>query len=192
MANPRDKIISLPDPRLRQRSSKVGVVSKDIKQIVHDMEAAVLDWEESRPHEVGVALAAVQIGEQLRILVIRKDYNDKTNKTFEVFINPVITKYEGTIEEDFEGCLSISDVYGKVRRYTKVRVKAKNLQGREFRITVDGFLARVLQHEVDHTNGIPFIDHIKDNKDAFFRLMEDGNLVKLDYEKDIQSNNLLW
>ncbi len=192
MANPRDTIISLPDPRLRQRSLKVGVVDKEIKQIIEAMQAAVIDWEESRPHEVGVALAAVQIAQSLRILVIRKNYNDKTDKTFEVFINPVITKYEGVLEEDFEGCLSIQDVYGKVGRYSKVRVRAKNIHGKEFRITADGFLARVLQHEIDHTNGIPFIDRIKDNQQAFFRLMEDGNLEQLDYEKNIKSNRLLW
>ena len=97
-------------------------------------------------------------------------------------INPEITKYEGEIEEDFEGCLSVSDLYGKVKRHNKVRVKALNGQGKEIRITAEGFLARVLQHEVDHTNGILFIDHIRDSKDAFYKLEDDGKLKPLDYE----------
>jgi peptide deformylase len=59
-------------------------------------------------------------------------------------------------------------------------------------MTADGFVARILQHEIDHTNGIVFIDHIKDSPEAFFKLKEDGKLDKLDYEKDIRTNSLLW
>jgi len=91
-------------------------------------------------------------------------------------INPVITKYEGEIVKDFEGCLSVKNIYGKVPRYTKVRVKALGLNGREFRVTAENFLARIFQHEIDHTNGIVFIDHIKDDLDAFYVLGEDGGL----------------
>ena len=109
-----------------------------------------------------------------------------------VFINPEITKYEGDIVEDYEGCLSIKDVYGKVPRHNKVRVKALDENGKPFRVTAEGFLARIFQHEIDHTNGIVFIDHIKDKENAFFRLEEDGKLKGLDYEKDIKNNRILW
>ena len=156
------------------------------------MKEATLDWEDSRDHEVGVALAAIQVDQPLRIVVVRNNFNNKDDRTFTVFINPIITKYEGDIESDFEGCLSVHDVYGKVPRHTKVRVKAQDINGREFRITAEGFLARVFQHEIDHTNGIVFIDHIKDNAEAFFRLKEDGQLEKLDYEKDVKANSILW
>ena len=99
---------------------------------------------------------------------------------------------EGEIEEDFEGCLSIKDVYGKVPRHNKVRVKALNINGKEVRITAEGFLARVFQHEIDHTNGLVFIDHIRDQKDAFFTLDQKGELQPLHYDTDIAENHILW
>lgn len=188
----KDDIIALPNPHLRQKSQRVGIITPEIRQIVDDMKAATVDWDASRAHEVGVALAAVQIDQLYRIIIVRNDYNDKEDREFTVFINPQITKHEGVIEADFEGCLSVPDVYGKVPRHTKVRVKALDLDGQEFRVTAEGFLARIFQHEVDHTKGIVFIDHIKDNPKAFFRLREDGKLEGLDYEKDVRNNSLLW
>lgn len=189
----KDDIIALPNPHLRGRSKKVGIVSPEIRALIADMQSATIDWEESREHEVGVALAAIQLDKPLRIVVIRNDFDNKDDKTFTVFINPVITKYEGAMEEDYEGCLSVPDIYGKVKRYHKVRVKAQDEDGREFRMSAEGFLARVFQHEIDHTNGIVFIDHIKDDTNAFFKLRaDDGRLEQLDYEKDIKSNRILW
>jgi peptide deformylase len=188
----KDDIISLPNKHLRERSQKVGIVDETIKQLIENMKQATVDWENSREHEVGVALAAVQVDTLLRIVVIRNDFDNKDDHTFSVFINPVITKYEGVVEDDYEGCLSVPDVYGKVPRYTKVRVKAQDEDGDEFRVTAEGFLARIFQHEIDHTNGIVFIDRIKDNPRAFFRLKEDGHLEELDYEKDILSSRILW
>lgn len=188
----KDDIITLPNTHLRERSKKVGIITDDIKKIIQDMQDATISWEQSREHEVGVALAAVQIDQLLRIVVIRNDFNNKEDHTFTVFINPVITKYEGAIEEDFEGCLSIKNVYGKVPRHTKVRVKALDAEGREFRKTAEGFLARVFQHEIDHTNGVVFIDHIKDKPEAFFNLDKDGKLIHLDYDTEIKNSKTLW
>ncbi len=186
------KLITLPNKHLRHRSKKVGIISEHIKQIIADMKQATLDWEDSREHEVGVALAGVQIDHLLRIVIIREDTENKANKNFIVFLNPEITKYEGDVVEDFEGCLSIKDIYGKVPRYEKVRVKALDENGKSFRVTAEGFLARIFQHEIDHTNGTVFIDHIKDNKDAFYRLEDNGELKGLDYEKHIKDNRILW
>lgn len=188
----RDQIITLPNKHLRERSRKVGLITAEIKEIITAMEAATLDWEDSREHEVGVALAAVQIDKMYRIVVVRNDFEHKENRDFTVFINPVITKYEGKIVEDFEGCLSIKDIYGKVPRYEKVRVKAISIEGKEFRVTADGFLARVFQHEIDHTNGIVFIDHIQENSEAFFKLGADGHLTALDYDAEIRNSTVLW
>ncbi len=188
----KDDIISLPNDHLRQQSKKVGIITAEIKQLIADMEAATIDWENSRAHEVGVALAAVQVDSLLRVVVVRNDFDDKTNQTFQVFINPEITKFEGTPEEDFEGCLSVKDIYGKVPRYPKVRIKALGANGELIRVTAEGFLARVFQHEIDHTNGMVFIDHIKDKPEAFFRLDDDGHLKELDYEKDVKNNSTLW
>jgi peptide deformylase len=188
----KDDIIALPNPHLRQKSRKVGIVTDDIKGIVEGMESATLDWEASRAHEVGVALAGVQVDQLLKIVVIRNNYDNKEDRTFTTLINPQITKVEGELMEDFEGCLSIKDVYGKVPRHSKVKVKALDLNGKEFRITAEGFMARILQHEIDHTNGIVFIDHIKENPEAFYKLKDDGELEQLDYDKDIRKNSLLW
>jgi peptide deformylase len=188
----KDDIITLPNPHLRQKSQKVGIVTDEIKKIVADMEQATLDWEASRAHEVGVALAAIQIDQLLKIVVIRNNYDNKDDHTFTTLINPQITKLDGAITEDYEGCLSIQDVYGKVPRYSKVKVKALDIDGKEFRITAEDFMARILQHEIDHTNGLVFIDHIKDNPEAFYKLKDDGKLEPLDYDKDIRANSILW
>ena len=188
----KDSIITLPHPDLRKRSNKVGVITEEVKKIVQDMQDATLDWEKSRAHEVGVALAAVQIDQLIRVVVIRNNFDNKDDHSFSIFINPEITKYEGEVEEDFEGCLSVKDIYGKVPRHTKVRIKALDLDGRSFRVTAEGFLARIFQHEIDHTKGVVFIDHIRDNKDAFFNLTAEGNLIQLDYEKDVRNNSILW
>src|SRR4051812_44471207 len=179
----KNQIITLPDKALRQKSRKIAVIDKRLRSVIEDMKAATLDWEASREHEVGVALAAIQVDQPLRIVVVRNDFDNKDDQTFTVFINPTIAKYEGNIEEDYEGCLSVPDIYGKVPRYSKIRVRAQDEAGREFRVSAEGFLARVLQHEIDHTNGTVFIDHIKDSKNAFFHLQEDGHLQELDYDK---------
>ncbi len=185
----KDNIIILPNPHLRQRSTKVGLITSEIKQVVLDMEAATLDWEASREHEVAVALAAIQIDIPLRIVVIRNNFEDKKDRTFTTFINPVITKFEGELEEGYEGCLSIRDLYGNVPRYPKVRIKALDISGKEFRVTAKGFQARLLQHEIDHNNGKMFVDHIKDQPEAFFRLNKHGKLEPANYER---ASRILW
>jgi peptide deformylase len=185
-------IITLPNNHLRSRSKKVGLISEETKALIEDMKEATLDWEDSRDHEVGVALAAIQVDKPLRIVIVRNNFDNKNDRSFSVFINPIVTKYEGEIVEDYEGCLSVPDIYGKVPRHNKVRLRALNEEGREVRLSAEGFLARVFQHEIDHTNGIVFIDHIKDHPEAFFKLKEDGHLQELDYEKDVKANSLLW
>ncbi len=187
----KDDIITLPNPRLRQKSQRIGIISDEIKQLVTNMEAATMNWDASREHEVGVALAAIQIDQLYRVVVVRNDYDNKENHTFTAYINPEVTKFEGKIEEDFEGCLSVPLIYGKVPRYSKVRVKALDIDGHEFRTTANGFLARVFQHEIDHTNGIVFIDHIRDNPKAFFELNTAGELEQLNYD-DVTQNQILW
>ena len=153
---------------------------------------ASLDWENAHPHEISAAIAAPQINKLYKIIIVRSDLDDKNNKEFTALINPEITKFEGKTVEDFEGCLSIKGIYGKVPRASKIRVKALDIYGNEVRIKAEDFLARVLQHEIDHTNGVLFIDHIRDKKDAFYRLDKDGELQPLNYEKDVENNSDLW
>ncbi len=156
------------------------------------MTAVALDWENSRPHEISAAISAVQIDQLERVVIIRSDFEDKDVVDFTALINPQIIKFEGQISKDFEGCLSVPDVYGLVPRHNKIRVKAMDIDGNEIRFKADGFLSRIIQHEIDHVNGIVFIDHIRDEKDAFFMLDEKGELQPLDYEKHIKDNNILW
>jgi peptide deformylase len=189
---PRDLIISLPNPALRQTSQRVGLITPEITELITNMKAATLDWEDHREHEVGVALAAVQIGILQRVVIVRSDIDNREDRRFHVFINPEITKKEGELVTDLEGCLSVPGMYGQVPRYNKVRVKALDENGKEFRVTAEGFLARVFQHEIDHTKGKVYIDYIKDNAEAFFKLDTDGKIKPLDYDKDIANNNLLW
>ena len=181
-------IITLPNDHLRRRSQRITQIDADTRQIISDMIAATLDWEAHRPNEVAVALAAVQIDKPVRIVIIRADFDNKENKNFQVLINPEITKYEGEIITDYEGCLSVKDVYGKVPRYSKVRGRAIDINGNRIKIkSTDPFLSRVLQHEVDHTNGICFVDHIAHDQDAFSVLTKSGDLVACPYSKVISS-----
>lgn len=188
----KDSIITLPNPHLREKSVRVHVVTDATTKLIGEMTDAALDWEASRPHEISAALAAVQVDRLERVVIIRADFEDKEHREFTALINPEIVKYEGDVVADYEGCLSVKSVYGKVPRHTKVRVKALNELGEEVRFRAEGFLARVIQHEIDHTNGIVFIDHIRDQKDAFYTLDEKGELQSLDYEKDIDANPILW
>jgi peptide deformylase len=189
---PRNNLIALPSKALRKRSRRVGLIDSTITKIIKDMQAAVLDWEDHREHEVGVALSAVQINKLYRIIILRKAPDDKNNREFNVFINPEITKATGKVSEDFEGCLSVKDIYGKVPRYEKIKLKALDENGAEVKITLEGFLARVIQHEIDHINGKLFIDHIKNNPKAFYKLESDGKLIEIDYDKQIKNSSILW
>ena len=188
----KEAIITLPNPHLRQKSQRVHVVSDETRQLIKDMTDASIDWENSRPHEISAALAAVQIDRLERVVIVRADFEDKDNQEFIPLINPEIVKYEGEITYDYEGCLSVKDFYGKVPRYSKIRVKATNIDGDEIRIKANGFLARVLQHEIDHCNGIVFVDHIRDDHQAFYRLNDEGELDPLDYERYVKDNTDLW
>jgi len=180
----KQNIITLPNPNLREKSVKVSEINDEVLQLIDDMLAAALDWESSRPHEVAVALAAVQINRLQRVVIIREDFNDKMNQNFTVLINPKIVKFEGEITAEQEGCLSIKDVYGLVPRHSKVRVKALDIDGNEIRFkSPNPFLARVIQHEIDHTNGICFIDHIADQKDVFSVLTDKGELKSISFDK---------
>lgn len=188
----KDDIITLPNPHLRQKSVRVREFSDELKKLIDDMTSAAIDWEASRPHEISAALAAVQIDKLEKVVIVRSDFDDKSSNDFTALINPEIVKYEGQVVADYEGCLSVKSVYGKVPRHTKIRVKALDINGHEIRFKAEGFLARVIQHEIDHTNGIVFIDHIKEEIESFYTLDEKGELQPLDYDKFIKDSPILW
>lgn len=192
MTATKEDIIKLPNSHLREKSAKVREIDDSVLQLVDDMTAAAIDWEDSRPHEISAALAAVQIDRLDRVIIVRANFDDKADREFTALVNPEIVKYEGTIERDYEGCLSVKSIYGKVPRHTKIRVKALDLDGNEVRFKADGFLARVIQHEIDHCNGMVFIDRIRDDRDAFYTLDDKGELQPLDYDEHIAHNHEIW
>lgn len=185
-------IVTTPDPRLRVKCKKVNHVDDEINEMIENMIQNCLDWEKVHKFEISAALAAPQLGYDRRIIVVREDTENKENATFIPLLNPEVIKTEGKIERDYEGCLSVPNYYGKVPRPTKARIKAQTIDGQEVRIKADGFLARTLMHEIDHLNGILFIDHIKDDKDAWYRLDDKGDLVPIDYDKEVAGNKDLF
>ena len=185
-------IVTTPDPRLRQKSEKVHQIDDETKRIIDEMIASSLAWEEEHEFELSAAMAAPQLGYNKRIVVVREDMSNKDNANFVPLINPVVIKTEGKIIEDYEGCLSVPSIYGKVGRPYKARIKAVTENGEEVRLKATGFLARTLLHEIDHLDGILFIDHIKDQTDAFYKLNNKGDLEPLDYDKYIKNNKDLF
>lgn len=185
-------IVTTPDPRLRQKCRKVNKITDEALDIIAKMRQASLEWEKDHPYELSAAMAAPQLGFDRRIIIVRDDLDDKKNKTFTALIDPEVIKTEGKIESDFEGCLSVPAIYGKVPRPTKVKIKAMLEDGTPVRIKAEDSLARTLLHEIDHLNGILFIDHIKDNPKAFYRMNDKGDLDPVDYDREIKNNKDLW
>lgn len=186
------EIITTPDPRLRQKSTKVHQITDETHEIIGDMVRLSLDWEKAHPYELSAAMAAPQMGVNQRIIIIRDDLDDKENNSFTALINPEVIKTEGKIIKEQEGCLSVPEIYGMVGRPKKVKIKALLEDGHEVRIKAEGYLARTLMHEIDHLNGILFIDHIKDDETAFYRLNENGDLRPVNYNAEIKNNTNLF
>lgn len=190
---PKPKIVTTPTPSLRQKSRKVNKITEEIRDIIAAMRQASLDWEKDHPYELSAAMAAPQLGFDRRIIIVRDDMDDKKKATFTALIDPEVIRTEGKITEDYEGCLSVPAIYGLVPRPSKAKIKALLEDGTPVRIKASDVLARTLLHEIDHLNGILFIDHIKDNPTAFFRMNEKGDLDPIkNYETEIKNNKTLW
>ncbi len=174
----RHDIITLPHESLRKPSVLVPLDRKKLATLVSDMNQAIMDWDKHRPHEITVALAAVQINKLYRVIMLRKDYKNKKDNEFEVLLNPEIVRRDGVPIVDLEGCLSVTSMYGNVARYPRVKVKALDIEGRQVKKVVKGFRARVLQHEIDHTNGIMIVDRCG-KQGTYFQLKGDGTMHKI-------------
>jgi peptide deformylase len=145
-------LIILPDPILRQVSTPVERVDAPLRKLADDMLETMYD-------APGIGLAAIQIGEPLRMLVIDLAKEDETPAPH-VFINPEILERAEARSVYEEGCLSIPDYYAEVERPATVRVKYLDRDGKLQETQAEGLLATCLQHEIDHLNGVLFIDHI--------------------------------
>jgi peptide deformylase len=149
------KILTYGDPRLRLRAEKVHKVSIKIQKLVDDL------FDTMYAHN-GVGLAATQVGELKRIFVLDCSTDEQPMPRM-VFINPVITKRNGAIVSK-EGCLSFPEVFTNVKRYESITVKFMDDKGRQREMTAPGnsLLCRAIQHELDHLNGVLFVDHVID------------------------------
>ena len=154
------KILTFPDPELKKKSVPVAIINEKTHELVQDMA-------ETMYAAPGVGLAAPQIGVHQRIMVIDVSVKDDVPNLL-VAINPVIVYADGESYEE-EGCLSVPKYAANVRRHARVVVKAINLEGEEVTYKADGLLAIAFQHEIDHLDGILFIDHLSPLKREMFR-----------------------
>lgn len=145
---PQRPVVLFPDPMLRRKAKPVHAVDAAIRALVEDM-YRVMDDEE------GAGVAAPQVGESLRIFVTGTIERGVPRKAY---INPVLVDVSGELESMDEGCLSLPNVRGSVRRPTQVTIRALDIDGNEFTETSSDFTARVWQHEFDHLEGILIID----------------------------------
>jgi peptide deformylase len=145
-------IMLLPDPVLRQVSSPVERVDDNVRAFAADLFETMYD-------APGIGLAGIQVGEPRRILVIDLAKEGEP-KAPQVFINPEIVARSDEASVYEEGCLSIPDYYAEVERPKDVTVRYLDLDGKAHEIKAEGLLAVCLQHEIDHLNGVLFIDHI--------------------------------
>ena len=150
-------IIETPDPILRQISTPVEAVDDDLRKLIDDMFQTMY----AAP---GIGLAAIQVGVPKRLLVI--DLQEPEEEGGEpvreplVFINPEILEASDTLQVYSEGCLSVPDMYAEVERPDRIRARWLDRDGKPHEEEIDGLLAICLQHEMDHLEGILFIDHL--------------------------------
>ncbi|WP_298272957.1 peptide deformylase [Geobacter sp.] len=153
-------ILTYPDPVLKKKSTPVPVINDRIRELVRDMAETMYDAQ-------GVGLAAPQIGVSQRVIVIDVSQKDEKPELI-VCINPVIVHSEGESFEE-EGCLSIPKYAANVHRHERVVVRGLNLDGTELTYHAEGLLAIAFQHEIDHLDGILFVDHLSPLKREMFR-----------------------
>ncbi|MDA1127284.1 MAG: peptide deformylase [Chloroflexi bacterium] len=153
----------LPDPILRKQAKKVAKVTPQLKKLVENMVETMRD-------QRGVGLAANQVGSLQKVAVIQTPDMEEPM----VLINPEIMKAEGE-RQVVEGCLSVPGYRGTVNRSEKVRAKAMGLDGKIYRVNAEELLAQALEHEIDHLNGILYIDHLVDHDSLYkIRYNSDG------------------
>jgi peptide deformylase len=167
------KVILDPHPSLHKESKTADPKSKAIIDLIATMRATLKEWEEGEDRYVSVGLAAVQIDELQRVVLIRSDFHDYDKSDFYALINPEITKYEGSPIQEDESCMSVHGIHAKVPRYPKIKVRALNEDGEEIKFTARGYEAKVIQHEVDHVNGLLFLDRaLTEAQGGYFKEMD--------------------
>ena len=163
----------LPDPIFRTQAKKISKIPSTLPKFTDDMVETMI-------HEHGVGLAANQVGSLQKVCVIQLPEWEEAI----VLINPEITEAEGEVELE-EGCLSLPGYRGITLRSEKVKVKALGLDGKAVRIQTEGLFSQALQHEIDHLNGILYIDRLV-SKDEFYKIQfdDEGNAEYVQINKD--------
>ena len=154
------EILTYPNSFLRQKTERVTNFDDSLKELATDLV-------ETMYAAPGSGLAANQIGVCVSVIVIDISADEEEKKHL-VLVNPEIVDKEGAQIDD-EGCLSVIDLSAKVKRYQKLQVRAQDIEGKGWEFPAEDFLARVIQHEVDHINGILFIDHLSSLKRALYK-----------------------
>jgi peptide deformylase len=157
------EIKKYPDPVLRNKTSHVERIDGTLDRLIEDM----IETMHAAP---GVGLAANQVGVPLQLAVIDLSTREDDDQRYPliVIINPEILSFEGSVLEE-EGCLSIPDYAEKVKRAARVKVRAQDRAGKTFEIEAEGLLAKALQHEIDHLNGLLFVDRLSALKKSIFK-----------------------
>lgn len=145
-------ILVYPDPALKRKSLPVTKLNEDLVSLLDDMAQTMLDAD-------GVGLAAPQVGKNIRVIVIDIPLPEENKREFYELINPEIVSSRG-FQIGEEGCLSVPGFFANIRRKEHVRISALDRRGKSFTIDADGMLSRVLQHEIDHLDGILFFDRL--------------------------------
>ena len=154
------KILTYPNPVLRQKVETVTSFDDSLKQLAADLAETMYD-------APGAGLAANQIGVCLRVVVLNVSDSDEEKKHL-ALVNPEIIEKKGC-QVDEEGCLSVIDLTANVERYSKLLVRAQDLDGKTWEFPAEDFFARVIQHELDHLHGILFIDYLSPLKRSLYK-----------------------
>ncbi len=154
------KIIEYPEPVLRLKAKKVETFDDELKVLIEDMAETMWD-------APGVGLAAPQVAQSVRVIVVDIS-KPEGEKEYMALVNPEIVEHEGK-QLDEEGCLSVPELTAQVQRYKKITVSYQSEDGSEQQLTTENRFAVVLQHEIDHLNGVLFIDHLSPLKRNLYK-----------------------
>ncbi len=158
------EILRYPDERLKREAEEVTTFDDELRTFVADLE------ETMHAGPGGVGIAATQVDRLLQIIIVDVSILNKPgpNHGKLILINPVITKWDG-MEVGREGCMSVPDYTGNVIRAERINVRARNLKGKELVYQCEGFEARAIQHEMDHLEGVLFLDRLVSRKKDLFK-----------------------
>ncbi len=172
-------IRTVPDPILRRKSRKIREVDDAVRELANNMVATLHDAQ-------GVGLAAPQVGELKRLIVLQLPEEEDAR----ILVNPEITRRDGEREVE-EGCLSVPGFLGTIMRSERVKARAVNEWGAKLKLTADQIFAQALEHEVDHLDGILYLDHLKSHEDLVDLSKLEEEEHRHDFEVEVEDEGLM-